>query len=238
MTHNELIVIGVTLASLLGCLFSYKLGRRWIEGYIIASLLSIYTMGVVFVEAFGQQIPLGTPMYAGIFLATDMLSERYGKNTALRMVRISFMAMLVFQLFIQLALLSTPIEAFRPAYEGLEAIAGISLRMFFAGAAVYIIAQTFDVKFYHYLHKKLGEKHLWLRNNLSTMTSQLIDTILFFNIAFYGLVENTWSLVLVAYTIKVLVAMIDTPFMYLSKKITPLDMADAEKLGRVYKAEN
>lgn len=238
MTYNEFLILGLTGLSLSFCLVTFKLGRRWVESFIICSLLTLYVIGGILVDIFGVSMVLGTPLYAGIFLATDMLSERYGKQVALRMVRVSLGAIIAFQGFMHLSLLFTPAEVSEQLFVAVETVSGMGLRMMLAGLVVYAISQTFDVWFYHFLHQKLGEKHLWLRNNLSTMTSQLIDTVLFFNIAFYGVVEHVWHLVWVTYAVKVCVALLDTPFMYLSKKIKPLDMADAEKCERIYKVEN
>ncbi|MBT7337536.1 queuosine precursor transporter, partial [Candidatus Peregrinibacteria bacterium] len=59
----------------------------------------------------------------------------------------------------------------------------------------------------------------WLRNNGSTVISQFLDSIIFFGIAFYGVVPNIWSLILTGYVAKLIVALLDTPFIYLSYKI-------------------
>ena len=237
MTHNEL-VFGLTmLVSIALCLISFKLGRRWVEAYILTAVTVLQMINSVFLEVAGYVVVIGLPIYAGIFLATDMLSERYGKETALRMVYISTATIVMLQMLLQIALLIEPPIAHVESFEAFEMLAASSLRISIFGILAHFIAQTFDVKFYHYLHQKLGENHLWIRNNLSTITAQFVNSVIFFGGAFYGVVEGLWTLIIISFFVKSAIAVVDTPFMYLSKKITPLDMADAEKLGRVYKME-
>jgi len=85
------------------------------------------------------------------------------------------------------------------------------------------VSQWFDVQFYDFLKRK--NNPLWIRNNGSTIVSQLIDTLIFVPIAFVGLYEVSvlLEIALTTYFIKVLVAFLDTPFLYLMKRITPRD---------------
>jgi uncharacterized integral membrane protein (TIGR00697 family) len=86
----------------------------------------------------------------------------------------------------------------------------------------YIISQLHDVWAFHFWKTKTNGKYLWLRNNLSTMVSQAIDTLIFTFIAFWGLYEiNVFiSIVLTTYLMKWIVAVIDTPFIYFARKIS------------------
>jgi hypothetical protein len=82
----------------------------------------------------------------------------------------------------------------------------------------YLVSQHHDVWAYGFWRKKTGGRHMWLRNNASTMTSQGIDTLIFITLAFYGLVPNSILLQMMAgqYVIKILIAALDTPFIYLA----------------------
>jgi len=102
-------------------------------------------------------------------------------------------------------------------WEGQEAfvtIFGSSLRIVLASFIAYILAQNHDVWAYDYLKKLTKGKHLWLRNNASTWVSQTIDTIVFVTIAFYG-VFPIWNMIWGIVFLKVIIAAIDTPFLYL-----------------------
>jgi uncharacterized integral membrane protein (TIGR00697 family) len=82
----------------------------------------------------------------------------------------------------------------------------------------YLVAQTIDVRIFHYLKKLTGEKRLWLRNNVSTMFSQLIDTIIVNSIFLHFGLNIEWSIILkimiASYIFKILIAAIDTPLVY------------------------
>ena len=81
---------------------------------------------------------------------------------------------------------------------------------------------------------------MWLRNNGSTLTSQAIDTILFTSIAFWGVYPPKvfLSILISTYLFKAVVAILDTPFMYLARKIKPIKEEDNsnEKTRRTYEA--
>ena len=97
------------------------------------------------------------------------------------------------------------------------AVFGQSARAIFASMVAYLLAQLIDVRLYHFWRKLTDGKYLWLRNNASTMLSQLIDTTAVVTILFYGV----WSwpqiggVILASYIYKLLVAAADTPLMYL-----------------------
>ena len=98
----------------------------------------------------------------------------------------------------------------------LETIFATSARVAMAGIISYFIAQYLDILIYSALKKITGEKWLWLRNNVSTMTTQVLDNWLFFFIAFYGILPNWFELV-VASVVRIFVSLADTPFIYAGK---------------------
>jgi uncharacterized integral membrane protein (TIGR00697 family) len=93
---------------------------------------------------------------------------------------------------------------------------------FIAGSLLaYIISQSFDVWAFHQIKKITGEKWLWLRNNLSTMSSQIIDTAIFSLVAWWGVVDLITALKLGAakYVFKLIIALIDTAFIYWARSM-------------------
>ena len=99
-------------------------------------------------------------------------------------------------------------------------------RIALGSLTAYLISQMVDVHLYQWIRKKLPEdKFLWVRNNGSTLVSQLVDTVIFVPIAFLGEwpIDVVISIFITSYLIKVIVAFLDTPFVYLIKKIKPLD---------------
>jgi len=105
--------------------------------------------------------------------------------------------------------------------EHISAIFSFLPRIAFASLVAYLISQSHDVWFFAKLKKMHKKKHLWLRNNLSTLTSQLLDNTIFTLIAFAGVFS--WSIIgqifITSLILKVIVAACDTPFVYLARKI-------------------
>jgi len=159
-------------------------------------------------------------MYGTIFLATDLLSEHYGKFYARKAVFIGFFAAIVYLVTSQF------ITAFHPAdydtvQSGMQAIFSFAPRIILGSLIAYLASQLHDVWFFHFLKDKTRGKMLWLRNNASTWVSQLIDSITFSLVAFIGTFEwgVIFQIIITTYLLKVLIAVIDTPFIYLSYKI-------------------
>lgn len=175
---------------------------------------------------------LGNIMYGTLFLVTDALGEKYGIKSAKRAVYIGFFSLLSTVVIMQLALVFDP-APWDFAQDSLEVIFGFLPRLALGSLLAYYVSQLFDVHFFSYIkERKPGDKYLWLRNNGSTIVSQLIDSIIFVPIAFapisiFGEMGFDWPIVWdifwTTYVIKVIVAALDTPFVYLIKKIKPLE---------------
>jgi uncharacterized integral membrane protein (TIGR00697 family) len=131
--------------------------------------------------------------------------------------------LVVATLWMQIALLFKPSpEDF--SQEHLRAVFSLMPRIAFASLTAYITAQLHDVWAFHFWKEKTGGRHLWLRNNASTMVSQLIDSAIFTTLAFAGVVDwdTFWSILLTTYLFKLIVAAVDTPFMYLTRIVRPI----------------
>ena len=93
---------------------------------------------------------------------------------------------------------------------------GNSWRVIFASMTAYLCAQLIDVRIYHFWKKKTQGKHLWLRNNFSTIFSQLVDTTLVVGVLFIGVKPSSdiFQFILDGWLFKMLCAFIDTPLLY------------------------
>jgi len=150
--------------------------------------------------------------YALTFLITDLVSELYGKKTANRFVLIGFVSVLLSVVFFKLALLAPP-ASFYQGQKAFEAIFSASPRLLLGGLTAYLVSQHLDIQIFHFFKKLTKGKHMWLRNNGSTLCSQFIDTCIFITVAFYGVIP-LWPVILGQYLIKVGIALLDTPVMY------------------------
>lgn len=225
---NELLFIGFGLFLLTLNLIAFRLGRPY-----VFALIAVYTVLMnIFVtkqfDLFGLAVTGGNALYGAIFLLTDLLNEHDRKATAFKAVGIGFAASAIFVIATQVLLAFTPNEA-DFTQDSLTTLFSVTPRILLGSMLAYLVAQLLDVWLYHRIRQWTGEKWLWLRNNGSTLISQLLDTFIFTAVGltafawlpFEGIIppELFWPVFITTYIIKVGISLIDTPFMYLSYKI-------------------
>ena len=181
---------------------------------------------------FGLATAGGNALYGAVFLLTDMISEHYSKKDALQSIRMGFFVLILFVIATQVLLAYVPNE-FDFAQDSMQTLFTVLPRVLIGSLCAYFISQHIDIFLYEKIRTWTKGKYLFLRNNGSTLVSQFVDTIVmtavgmtsFAFLPFEGIipVEAFWDIVIVAYVIKVIVALIDTPFLYLTYKIKPLD---------------
>jgi len=187
---------------------------------IFASLIVIANVIAVKLISVGQFIvPAGIIVYSSTFLITDIIGEIYGREYGKKAVLAGFFANIVALISIMLAVKWTPAPVVsQELLKSFENVFAFAPRIVLASMVAYIISQIHDVYAFHFWKEKTKGKHLWLRNNASTAVSQAIDTVLFITIAFYGVVPANvlLSIIFGQYVIKVGIAILDTPFMYIA----------------------
>ena len=163
-------------------------------------------------------ISAGVLPYPITFLITDILSEIYGKKKTARIVWAGFGASLFVLGVLLLAQQFTAIAGSPVDDETFNKVFGNSWRVIFASMTAYLCAQLIDVRIYHFWKEKTAGKHLWLRNNFSTVFSQLVDTTLVVCMLFLGIRSHSEILqfILDGWLFKMLCAFIDTPLLYAS----------------------
>ncbi len=223
---NELIWVLFALTNFVLFLIMYKIfGRMGIFYWIVLATILANIQVIKLIPLFGLEASLGNIMYGTIFLGTDVLNEIYGKKDAKRAVFLGFMIMIFTAVIMQIAIRFTPLEGMLEPNNALNTIFSFLPRVVLGSLVAFIISQMFDVNIFQWIKKKLPQnKFLWIRNNGSTLVSQLIDTVIFVPIAFWGIVPNNVlvGILISTYLIKIIVAALDTPFIYLTKKIKPL----------------
>ena len=170
-----------------------------------------------------EPVALGTILFASTFLCTDILSEYFDKNKARMNILIGFCA------FLFMTLLMVITIGFKPSsddwvQESLSNVFTPMTRFFIASMIAYLISQYFDVWFFNYIKRVTSEKYLWLRNNLSTIASSLVDNTVFSIFAWILLNPEPISIynvimiyILGTYLLRILLALFDTPLIYLAK---------------------
>ena len=226
IVNQEILWLVTLLADLFCTILLYRLfGKTGLQVAIAFSILLANLQGPKLTIIFGLQTSLGVIFYASIFFATDVLSENYGKKAAQNAVQMGFIVSIIMILMMSLALLYQPstqlgtAEISKEIHNAFATIINFTPRFLIGSLLAYYISQRFDVLAFHYIKQQTGEKHLWLRNNLSTMSSQIIDTTIYSLVAWWGIVDlkTAIQLGLVKYLFKIIISIIDTFFIYWAK---------------------
>ena len=224
---NELLIILSFLIIYGGTVVFYRFfGKAGLLAFSVLATILANIEVLLLVDAFGIEMTLGNVLFASTFLITDVLSENHGRKYANKAVILSTVCSVIFILISQSWLLYTPSEndwasgAFRTIFSSTPRIVCASL-------SVYLISQLTDVWLYHkwwdLCKKWFGDsrKGLWIRNNGSTMVSQLLNTVLYTTFAFYGTysTETLISICVSSYLIYICTSLLDTPIVYLCRNI-------------------
>lgn len=179
---------------------------------------------MILVDAYSLEQTLGNVLFASTFIATDILSENTTRQFAKKCVNLSIMTSVVFIIISQLWLLYTP-NANDWAFSHFLVLFSNTPRLLLSGLVVFAIVQKLDIWLYHKwwgLTAKRGDAHayLWLRNNGSTLISQLVNAFLYNFLAFGGMysLPSLISICLSSYLVFLVMALLDTPIVYIARK--------------------
>ena len=191
-------------------------------GFFIASLILSNLLGSKITSMLGVRVSVGILFVPILFLVTDIITEVHGKVRAKNFFYISI-SVLLFALMMMYFCIIMPAHEQWLNQEAYEIIFKGSFRMTIASLIAFILSQYHDIWAFHFWKKKTKGKFLWLRNNASTIISQLIDTTIFMYIAFYHLTPKfttsfIFSLIIPYWIFKIIFALLDTPLCYLGVK--------------------
>ena len=223
--NNELLWLLMLLINFVSIFFVYRFfGKIGLYAWVPISSILANIQVVLLVNLFGYETTLGNIMYAGGFLVTDILSENYGEKDAKKAVKIGFVSMIFTAIIMKIAVSFIPSSVVegQANFDSLKIIFDFMPRILLAGLVAYAVSQFHDVWAYAFWRKKFpNRKFIWIRNNASTVISQLIDNLIFTSIAFWGVYpfDVLVQIFFVTYFMKVLVALCDTPFVYLATYI-------------------
>jgi uncharacterized integral membrane protein (TIGR00697 family) len=217
--NQEILWIGTVLLDLAGTLVLYRLfGKVGLQVAIATAIILANLQGPKLTSIFGFETTIGVIFYSSIFLATDILSENYGRAEANKAVRMGFVVSLIVLTMLSLSMMYTPTDRqfSIDIHNAFDTILNFTPRFVLGSLFAYIVSQSFDVWAFHRIKQFTGEKWLWLRNNGSTICSQVVDTTIFSLIVWWGVVDLTTALKLGAakFGFKVVIAAIDTGFLY------------------------
>ena len=164
------------------------------------------------------ELSVGILPYPITFLVTDIISEIYGREKANRVVMVWFISSIFIMGVVMVGDMVSATQ-WSPVDDSVfHRVFGLFGPAVFASMTAYITAQFIDIRIFHFWKRKTNNRHLWLRNNGSTIFSQLIDTLsVLFLLCSFGVIDwvRFYPLLLNGFLFKVFVALIDTPFFYL-----------------------
>ena len=223
---NEILLI-ISVVLIYGAvLVAYRLfGKQGLFAFSVVATVLANIEVLILVDAFGMEQTLGNVMFASTYLVTDILSENEGKKDASKAVYIGVFASVLMLIFTGLWLLYTPSPA-DVAMPAIKQIFSRTPRLMLASVLGYAVSQRFDVWLYHAwweFTSKKGDsrKFLWLRNNGSTLISQVVNTILFPLVGFAGIydTQTVIAIMISSYVIYVFTSLLDTPVVYLARRM-------------------
>lgn len=199
------------------------LGGLFITSLVVSNLIfqKFFQWHPFDINIFGTKlfkVSVGILPYPITFLITDLISEIYGKKRANDVVVAGIFASMFSVLIIYVAQHTSAIPDSPVNNDTFNYVFGRTILAVGASMLAYLFAQFIDIQIYHFWKRLTKGKHLWIRNNFSTFFSQFVDTfsVLFLLCSFEVLSwSNFKGLLISGFLFKVLIAVLDTPFLYL-----------------------
>ena len=236
--RNELLLIGSLLFCFGAVLLAYRLfGKSGLFAMTAFCAIAANIEVTILIRAFGMDQTLGNVLFGASFLITDILSENESKEDANRAANLGIFITMLFLLLSQGWLLYAPAQG-DTAMPSVRALFSGIPRLMISSLLVYAVTQKLDVWLYHgwwsFTERKFGDsrRFLWLRNNGSTMISQLLNTVLFNLCAFWGIYDFPTLLSIIAsgYLIFFITALLDTPIVYLARRMKERQLAKQKEM--------
>ena len=172
------------------------------------------------VDLLGMDATLGNVLFASTFLATDILSECYGEKHAKKGVFVGLFSVIIYLVISQITLLYAPNEL-DITHEAMKTLFGLTPRICISSIVMYFLANWMDVILYNKLLKKFGEKKMWMRNNVTTIICNGLENFGLMFLIFAGTmpIMSIIQIAVASSVIEIFIALCDTPYLYLAKKI-------------------
>ncbi len=171
------------------------------------------------IDILGLTASLGNVMFASIFLATDILSEKYEVKDSRKAVILAIVSQIIFIMATTLTVSYIPSET-DLSNESMKTLFSINARVSISSIVMFGVSNMLDIYLFEKLKRKFP-KQLWLRNNVSTIISNCLENYFFVFFAFVGIYDYNTILSIATTTsiLEIIIAICDTPFMYISKKL-------------------
>lgn len=223
MTNEFLFFATIIINLSLICIFYRFFGKIGLFCWVAFASIVANIEVCKCVDIFGFSVTLGNVLYGSTFLCTDILSEKYGGKKSRESVWIGFASLIVFVAVMKISIGFIPNEH-DFASPLMQELFSLTPRICVVSLISYFISNTIDTYLYEWMRSLTKKK--WVCNNVATMTSQLLDSFLFTFGAFLSVfsIEELLELSVTTYAIKVIIAVMDTPFLYIACRLKPREI--------------
>lgn len=199
-------------------LAALKFGKHALIAFISTCCIAANLFVVKQITLFGLDATCSDAFTVGAVFGLNLLQEYYGRPITKTAIWVSFFLMVFYAIVCQLHISYIP-NSYDTMQAHYNAILAFMPRITMASFTVYLIVQQLDSYLYGILKNKFTGRYLTARNYISIGICQLIDTVLFSFLGLYGIVHSVWDVIAISYTVKVIVILLTTPYILLSKHI-------------------
>lgn len=182
---------------------------------VLANIMTVKTTNIL-----GFDSTCGTVLFASVFLCTDILSEHFGERESKKAVYLGVVSNIIFIVSSQICLMYIPSEV-DVMSDTLSSLFSLNLRVTLSSILCYMLSNIGDVIIYNKLKNRTGDKLIWLRNNVSTIVCNCLENFVFIFLAYVGIfdIQTIISIALATCVVETIVAILDTPFLYIARRI-------------------
>lgn len=218
--NNVLLIIEVVTIFALLLFVKKAFGKEGVIAWVGLATVLANVITAKNATIFGFSTAIGSVMFASTFLATDILSECYTEDDAKKAVYLGLFSSALLIISTQIALRYIPSEI-DYAHDAMTTLFSMNLRISISSMVMYFIANMADIYIFNRLKEKMHGSNLWFRNNVSTILCNCLENFGFIGLAFWGIYDFQTIIIISISTsvIEMIVALLDTPFLYLAKRI-------------------
>ena len=216
--NNELIFIFQAMLIAGASLMALRMGKSALIAFISGLTIFANLFVIKQISLCGMDATATDAYTIGGFFGLNLLREYYGASSAQRAIVINFFMLFLFGIVAHLHILYAP-NPFDTTHQAYCTILDHAPRIIFASMITYVVAQLFNTALYGFFKRISQNRFYLLRNYASVAISELADTVLFSFLGLYGIVHNITEIIMISYSIKLLVALLGTPLLVLSKYI-------------------
>lgn len=216
---NELLFVGAALIDLVIITAAARFGKTGLTLAITVNLILVSTFAPKLVEVFGLFTNIGNVFYGALFLASNIMIERFGKKAAVEAMWLSFSANIIFVTMGQFAIRTIGSDASAPVNNAIADLFAVTPQVALASVVAYLIVQYLNIKLYSRLKEYFEARHLGFRHIGSVSVAQTLDSALFFTIAFLGSLSSAaiFTAIIGGIVIKIGIACLSVPFIYIAR---------------------